>query len=246
MDYTWLKAILVGVALTLVAALFTSIYLHRTRAHRAFVLKWGADLFFRLVLWFITNIGRQQWVAVHRKHHKFTDKEGDPHSPILKGLRKIQLYNVYYYAIEANNPATIKTFGSSEGDLLERWVFGHKYFKYLGVVMGTMLLCHFLGWWGLLAAALHAVSYIWVLSASINGFCHVRGYKNFKDSPGTNLRLLALLTGGEALHNNHHAFPKSPKFSVRPSEFDPSWAFALVLYALGLLEILEEPMKLPA
>ena len=77
------------------------------------------------------------------------------------------------------------------------------------------LLCVVLGiGWGLLAAGIHAVMYVFVLSSSINGLCHHVGYKNF-DNTATNIRLLALLTGGEGLHNNHHGYPRSPKFSFR-------------------------------
>ena len=66
----------------------------------------------------------------------------------------------------------------------------------------------------LLAAGIHAVMYVFVLSSSINGLCHSVGYRNF-DNTATNLRFLALLTGGEGLHNNHHGFPRSPKFSFK-------------------------------
>ena len=58
-------------------------------------------------------------------------------------------------------------------------------------------------WWGLLAAGIHAVMYVFVLSSSINGLCHYLGYRNF-DNTATNVRFVALLTGGEGLHNNHH------------------------------------------
>ena len=87
--------------------------------------------------------------------------------------------------------------------------------------------------WGLLAAGIHAVMYVFVLSSSINGLCHHVGYKNF-DNTATNLRLLALVTGGEGLHNNHHGYPRSPKFSFRASEIDPAWPIIKLLIALGL------------
>ena len=70
------------------------------------------------------------------------------------------------------------------------------------------------------------------LSSSINCLCHARGYRTFENT-ATNLRWLALLTGGEGFHNNHH-FPRSPKFSARAGEFDPSWPFILLLTRLKL------------
>ena len=75
--------------------------------------------------------------------------------------------------------------------------------------------------------------YVFVLSSSINGLCHHVGYKNF-DNTATNLRFLALLTGGEGLHNNHHGYPRSPKFSFRASEIDPAWPIIKLLIALRL------------
>jgi stearoyl-CoA desaturase (Delta-9 desaturase) len=58
---------------------------------------------------------RQEWVAVHRKHHTFTDREGDPHSPQLLGFWHVQFWNVYYYMREARNPETIRTFAPDIG-----------------------------------------------------------------------------------------------------------------------------------
>jgi stearoyl-CoA desaturase (delta-9 desaturase) len=100
--------------------------------------------------------------------------------------------------------------------------------------VGIVGLCLVLGfWWGLFAATFHAVMYVFVLSSSINGLCHHVGYKNF-DNTATNIRFLALLTGGEGLHNNHHGFPRSPRFSFKPSEIDPAWPVIKLLILLGL------------
>jgi stearoyl-CoA desaturase (delta-9 desaturase) len=105
---------------------------------------------------------------------------------------------------------------------------------WLGLTIGIVSLCLVLGLgWGLLAASIHATMYVFVLSSSINGLCHAVGYKNF-DNTATNLRFLALLTGGEGLHNNHHSFPRSPKFSYRASEIDPAWPIIRLLIALRL------------
>ena len=59
------------------------------------------------MIWITTGIRPRQWVAVHRKHHAFTDVEGDPHSPVLHGWVKVQLQNVAMYRREASNPETV-------------------------------------------------------------------------------------------------------------------------------------------
>jgi stearoyl-CoA desaturase (delta-9 desaturase) len=171
-------------------------------------------------------------VAVHRKHHAFTDEEGDPHSPALEGFWKVQLGNVFYYMREVKRTDVVERYAR---DIKDGWWDRHVFKRgLLGLGIGTLLLCVVLGpGWGLLAAGLHAVMYVFVLSSSINGLCHHVGYRNF-DNTATNIRFIALLTGGEGLHNNHHGFPRSPKFSFRASEIDPAWPIIKLLVALHL------------
>jgi len=100
--------------------------------------------------------------------------------------------------------------------------------------------------WGLLLAATHFVLYVFVLAPSINGLGHWWGRKNFGNNSATNLRVLAWLTGGESLHNNHHAYPSSPKFSMGRFEFDPSWVVIRVLMLLRLARLVGDKVKLAA
>jgi stearoyl-CoA desaturase (delta-9 desaturase) len=224
--------LLVAVALIQTAVFSTTIYLHRTATHRALVLHPALEWTFKFVLWLTTGLSTKEWVAVHRKHHAFTDEEGDPHSPALEGFWKVQLGNVFYYMREVKKGEALERYAR---DIKEGWWDRHV-FKHgvLGLTLGTVALCGVLGvGWGLLAAGIHAVTYVFVLSSSINGLCHHVGYKNF-DNTATNLRFLALLTGGEGLHNNHHGHPRSPKFSWRRSEIDPAWPVIKLLTVLGL------------
>ena len=91
---------------------------------------------------------------------------------------------------------------------------------------------------GLTALATLAVVYL-LLNAAINGAGHTFGYKSFEND-ATNLRLLALVTFGEGLHNNHHARPASAKLSAFRGEFDPAWPVIKLLVALGLAEVLSK------
>ncbi len=226
---------LVAAALVVQVAVFgTTIYLHRTVAHRAIVLHPAVAWLFRFSLWVTTGMLTREWVAVHRKHHAFTDAEGDPHSPKLEGFWPVQLGNVFYYVREARKKEVVAKYARDVTD--DNW--DRRLFNcgWLGPLLGTVALCAILGiGWGLLAASIHMVTYIFVLSSSINGLCHHAGYKNFENT-ATNIRFLALVTGGEGLHNNHHGFPRSPKFSFRRSEFDPAWLVIRLLTALGLAQ----------
>lgn len=230
----------VTLTLTQVAVIATSIYLHRALAHRALHLHPVADVAFRTALWLTTGQCRQEWVAVHRKHHTFTDREGDPHSPRLLGFWRVQLFNVAYYMREARNPETLETFAPDlRPDRLDRAIFSH---GMVGVGVGLVLLCALLGLWpGLIAGLAHAVLYVFVMAPLINALGHWRGGRNFENT-AYNWRLLSWITGGESLHNNHHAHPRSAKFSIGRWEFDPSWPIIRSLAAVGLLAIQGQPV----
>jgi stearoyl-CoA desaturase (delta-9 desaturase) len=241
--HVWIVPV-IAVALTQIAVIATSVYLHRTLAHRALAVHPVAELVFRTVLWLTTGQRRQQWVAVHRKHHAFTDREGDPHSPRLLGFWRIQLLNVAYYMREARNPETIRKFAPDIiEDRLERALFS---WGLVGLGLGITLLCLVLGLWpGLIAAVSHAILYVFVIAPIINGIGHWRGAQNFQNT-AYNSSARAWMTGGESLHNNHHAHPRAPKFSVRRSEFDPSWLVVRVLAAIRLVRIVGAPVRLSA
>lgn len=217
---------------TQVTVFSTTIYLHRCATHKALELHPVVAWMFRLALWITSGLSTKEWVAVHRKHHAFTEVEGDPHSPHLAGFWSVQLGNVFHYIREARNPETIERYARDiKDDAWERYLFRY---GVVGPAFGIAGLCLVLGiGWGLLAAALHSFMYVFVLSSSINGLCHYLGYRNFNNT-ATNIRFIALLTGGEGLHNNHHGYPRSPKFSFRRSEIDPSWPLIKLLIALRL------------
>ena len=232
MLYSLVLSLVVSAIVTQVAVFSTTIFLHRSATHRALELHPAIAFMFKFALWLTTGLATKEWVAVHRKHHAFTDQEGDPHSPMLEGFWPVQLGNVFYYVREAKKADVIERYSRdiTEG-AWDKHVFNHGLF---GLAIGTALLCAVLGiGWGLLAAGVHAVMYVFVLSSSINGLCHHVGYRNF-DNTATNIRFIALLTGGEGLHNNHHGYPRSPKFSWRTSEIDPAWPVIKVLIALHL------------
>lgn len=223
-----------------IAVFGTTIYLHRAAAHRAVTLHPVVSWVFRMAIWLTTGIVPREWVAVHRKHHAFTDEEGDPHSPRLEGFWKIQLGNVFYYIRETRNRETMEKYAKDmKPDFWDRALFDR---GNTGLLVGTAILCAVLGiGWGLLAAGIHAFTYIFLLSSSINGLCHWLGYKNF-DNTATNLRSVALVTGGEGLHNNHHGRPRSARFSFHPSEIDPAWWVIRTLSAFRLAS----PVKIPS
>jgi len=182
-----------------------------------------------------TSISPRELVAGHLKHHNFSDVERDPHSTHVEGYWKIMLANVYYYRREANSDDTLEKYAADlpfdrlDEVLLRRGTLG---FSLTGVIL--VLLMGFGP--GLVALATLAVVYL-VLNAAINGAGHTFGYQSFAND-ATNLKLLALITFGEGLHNNHHARPASPRLSAFRGEYDPAWPVIRLLEKLRLAEVL--------
>lgn len=228
---TVLLALLIGFAITTLANLATTIYLHRALAHKALTLSGPASQVFRFVIWVSTGIRPRQWVAVHRKHHAFTDVEGDPHSPVLEGWIKVQLCNVAMYRREANNPETIARYAKDiPVTRMDRLFYDH---ALIGLALGTAFAVVVFGWQvGVLAAFVHVNLYLGG-SAAVNAIGHHFGRRPYRNNAG-NLQWLAFITAGEGLHNNHHAAPTSARLSHRWYEIDPAW------YVIKLLMVTKQ------
>lgn len=175
---------------------------------------------FRAMLWVMTGIVPRQWVAVHRKHHAYTDVAGDPHSPLLSGFWKIQLGNVFYYRKVATDIAVVNRYARDlPADKWDKRLFDR---PLIGLGLGIALLVLIFGWKvGLIAAAIHTVTYL-LLNGAVNAVGHVFGSRP-QDNTATNNQWLAWLTGGEGLHNNHHAAPTSARLAFVKGQIDPGW-----------------------
>jgi stearoyl-CoA desaturase (delta-9 desaturase) len=214
------------------AAFTTTIYLHRGLAHRALRFPLAVNFVFRAMIWLLTGIVPREWVAVHRKHHHFTDVPGDPHSPVLMGFWKVQLGNFIFYRREARKQAIVDRFAPDLApDRWDRWIFDQSLF---GPVLTATLLVPFLGLEGAVLAVASMIAAYGLAGAGVNALGHAVGYKNFPNT-ATNLRVLALLTAGEGLHNNHHARPGTAQFAVRRGELDPGWLLIRSLEQAGCI-----------
>lgn len=213
-------AVVVGFAATMLANLITTVYLHRALSHRALVLAAPVRFVCRVLIWMSTGIRPRQWIAVHRKHHAYTDVEGDPHSPVLLGWRRVQWSNVALYRRAVREPGLVEKYARDlPADRWDRLLFDH---SLVGLALGVTVLLVTIGpWAGLLAAAIHMNLYL-ATSAAVNGMGHHFGRRPYPNGAG-NLQWLAFLTAGEGLHNNHHAAPTSARLSHRWFEIDFGW-----------------------
>ncbi len=215
----------------------TTIYLHRTMTHGGVKLSPLVSIPMRFWLWLSTGIVTREWVACHRKHHAFADREGDPHSPVLLGLSQILLLGWKHYRRGIREPGVLEKYGKGcPNDWLERWVFSR--FSYHGVLLMLALDIFLFGLgWG---AGVWLLQIFWMpaLGGLVNGIGHYWGYRNYgvKDE-SRNFFPFGLLLGGEELHNNHHADPKSARFRRRWFEFDVGWVYLRILSLFRLARV---------
>ncbi len=233
LDLSVWQLILTTLVLTHVTIVSVTIYLHRHSAHNAVELHPALAHFFRFWIWLTTSINTKEWTAIHRKHHATTETEDDPHSPVVKGIRKVLWEGAELYE-EAATPETLERFGKrTPEDWVERKVYTpHKHLGIAILAVVNLLLFGVHGIW------IWAVQMMWIplLAAGvINGIGHFWGYRNFECADNArNIVPLGLLIGGEELHNNHHSFPHSPKLSRRWYEFDIGWFWIRVFQFFGL------------
>jgi len=226
-----LTATIAAAIVTTLANTGTTVYLHRALSHRALTVHPAVAWVFRLVIWLTTGIKPKEWVAVHRKHHAYTDEEGDPHSPVLLGWWTVQKMNVALYRKALSDPSLISKYARDlPDDKWDRWFFGH---NKTGLGLGIAILMVTLGpWTGLLAAFIHANVYL-AGNAAVNALGHHFGKRPYPNE-ATNLQWLAFFTMGEGLHNNHHAAPSSPRLSHERGQVDFGWWVIRTLKATRL------------
>ncbi|WOP16522.1 fatty acid desaturase [Ottowia sp. SB7-C50] len=240
----WWQVLLVGLVLTHITIVSVTLYLHRHSAHRALDLHPAVQHFFRFWLWMTTGMTTKAWTAIHRKHHAKCERAEDPHSPQIYGLRKVMWQGAELYRAEASNEDTLRRYGHGTPD---DWVERHVYSRWSVLGVSLMLVID-LVLFGALGAALWAMQMAWIpfwAAGIVNGVGHYWGYRNFEaQDASTNLVPWGILIGGEELHNNHHTYPTSARFSVKPYEFDIGWMYITLLGKLGLASPKKTPPRL--
>jgi stearoyl-CoA desaturase (delta-9 desaturase) len=221
-----------------------TIFLHRHQSHRALDLHPIASHFFRFWLWIGTGMITKEFVAIHRKHHAKCETVDDPHSPQTRGLKALLLTGTELYRAESLNAETIQKFGHGTPD---DWIEHNLYCRFTKYGVGLMMVMD-IALFGVIGLTVWAVQMAWIpvmATGVINGIGHFWGYRNF-ESPdaSTNVSIWGVLIGGEELHNNHHTYPTSAKFSVKPYEFDVGWLYISMMQRVGLATVRKVPPKL--
>lgn len=244
MQWSWWQILLFTLVVTHITIVSVTVFLHRSQAHRGLDLHPIPMHFFRFWLWLTTGMITKEWVAIHRKHHARCEREGDPHSPVVFGLGMVFFRGAELYREEAKNEDTLKRFGhGTPDDWMERNVYARH--NFLGILI---MLAIDLALFGLVGLAVWAVQMAWIpfwAAGVVNGIGHAIGYRNFA-SPDTSTNVFpwGIIIGGEELHNNHHAYGTSAKFSSKWYEFDLGWCYISVLRFFKLAHVKKVAPKL--
>ena len=236
-DLPWWGYMVVALVLTHVTIAAVTIFLHRAQAHRGLDLHAIPSHFFRFWLWLATGQVTKEWVSIHRKHHAKCETEDDPHSPMVYGIKKVLTQGAELYRIESRKQETMVKYGHGTPD---DWMERNVYSKFSWQGVGLMLIID-LALFGPMGATIWAVQMAWIpfhAAGVINGLGHYWGYRHYAvNDTSTNITPIAFWIGGEELHNNHHAFPTSARFSMRWYEFDIGWLYIKILQFLGLATV---------
>jgi stearoyl-CoA desaturase (delta-9 desaturase) len=240
----WWGYIIAALILTHITIVAVTLYLHRHQAHRALDLHPVVSHFFRFWLWLTTGMVTKEWAAIHRKHHAKVEMPDDPHSPQQFGIRKVMWQGAELYRKESKNLETMEKYGHGTPD---DWLERNLYTRHSGkgiVLMFAINLVLF----GPIGITIWAIQMIWIpifAAGIINGVGHYWGYRNYEVADAsTNIVPWGILIGGEELHNNHHTFGSSAKFSSKWWEFDIGWLYINLMQAVGLARVKKIPPEL--
>jgi stearoyl-CoA desaturase (delta-9 desaturase) len=230
-----------------VSGLGVTVGYHRCFTHRAFKARRWLRVGLAVAGSLAVEGSPVQWVANHRRHHAFSDREGDPHSPwrygtdsraIVKGLLfahmgwmlRRELSNRARFAPDIAADRDLRLVGLLFGPLTAFSLLGPALVGWLatGTVHGAL---EAFFWAGIIRMGLlHHITW------SVNSVCHVVGKRPFRSrDQATNFWPLALISFGESWHNGHHADPNSARHGILPGQLDPSarviWLFERLHWA---------------
>ena len=225
---------------------------HRQLTHRSFrTAKWLERSFVTLALCSAQQTPAK-WVAWHRKHHNMSDQPDDPHSPLVNFFWA----HLGWLCVDDRHSSDYSFYDKYARDILEDpfyyylerhratmvWIYlGHAALFFavslgvawaaLGSGAAALQLALSVLVWGVIARTV----YVWHITWSVNSLSHLHGYRNFETGDDSrNNWFVALITGGEGWHNNHHADQSAATVQVRWWEFDLNYYVIKCLERVGL------------
>lgn len=232
-----MNELIATLVMTHITIVCVTLYLHRSQAHRSIEFHPVISHLMRAWLWLTTGMVTQQWVAIHRKHHRYSDQPGDPHSPHVFGFWRVLLGGAWLYNTASNDSDMIKQYGAgSPNDWIEQNVYSRA--PWAGILLLLIAELVIFGWPALIVWGIQMIWIPFWAAGVINGLAHWWGYRNGSTKDNScNISPFGIIIGGEELHNNHHLNPASARLSRRWFEFDVGWFYARLLSLVGLAKI---------
>jgi len=234
-----MNTIIATLVMTHITIVCVTLYLHRSQAHRAVIFNPVIAHAMRFWLWLTTGMVTRQWVAIHRKHHRYTEQAEDPHSPHVYGIWTLLTQGALLYSRAAKDRAMIQSYGAGTPDDWIEYLYTNR--PYAGIIIMLILNIVFFGAWGFLVWSIQMLWIPFWAAGVVNGVGHWWGYRNTDTADQSrNISPVGIIIGGEELHNNHHAEPGNPRLSRRWWEFDIGWMYITILRWLGLATLRTE------
>ncbi|KAL5730913.1 hypothetical protein ACHQM5_003696 [Ranunculus cassubicifolius] len=239
--FSWGAAGVAYVLYLLTGVFGVTLSYHRNLAHKSFKLPKYLEYLFAYFAMHACQGDPIFWVSTHRYHHKATDTERDPHSPVTGGLFFAHIGWLFDY----NKMASKGVNYNNVHDLSNQ-----PYYRFLQKTMvlhayPLVALLYLTGGfpyvvWGMGVR----IVYLYHITFAINSICHTWGHKawNTADSSKNNW-LLCILSFGESWHNNHHAFEYSARQGLEWWQIDLTWYVIKLLEYLGLATDLKLPSE---
>ena len=214
-----------------------TLFLHRGQAHKGIVFNPVVSHFMRFWLWLTTGMNTKEWVAIHRKHHRFTDQFNDPHSPQVYGILNVLFKGAWLYDSASKDRSMVEQYGVGTPD---DWVERNVYSKYTchGILSLLIINTILFNGWGILIWLIQMAWIPFWAAGVVNGIGHYWGYRNSATlDRSRNIIPFGFIIGGEELHNSHHSDPANPKLSQKWFEFDIGYMYLRILMLLGLAKL---------
>lgn len=232
-----MTALIYTLVMTHITIVCVTLFLHRGQAHKGIEFHPILSHFMRFWLWLTTGMITKQWVAIHRKHHQSTDVEGDPHSPVVYGLKRVLFKGAWLYQDASKDTAMVESFGvGTPNDWIEKNLYTPH--SRLGILLMLVIDLVLFGPWGFV---IWGVQMIWIpfwAAGVVNGIGHSWGYRNHETKDNSrNIIPWGIIIGGEELHNNHHRRPADPRLSHRGWEVDIGWMWLTVFRLVRLAKL---------